>query len=558
VRNTLKTVNTFKFEVYFNNCEMKISTDFMKRIVLLLALVTLGISAVAQDAEIKQAQRLVDVDQAGKAITLLQEAITKYPEATKLYYYLGAVQLKTGEAGKALKTFEKGVSVNPEEAINHVGLGAIRMSEKKPTEAKVFFDKALAMTKSKNVAVLQAIAQAYLTDAKYAETALKLLEKAKSIAPNDPKTFLLMSEVDLYRSMGGPAISNCERAARLDPTNGLPHYIIGMVYMRSQNFPLAEENLQKAVSIDPEFTLAYKELGEFYYSIKDGEKAAKAYESYLKLKENPTDQDKTRYAFFLIMAKNFAKASEIFKPILLKPDVSPITVKGAAFAATESGDLPEAQRLFEKYFGMVTEDKIEAGDYNYFGKLLQKQKKDSIAVVYIQKSLVLVPNQPETAQTLAETYFRLRKYNESIAAYSELKKLREKLTSTDNFRLGQALYNTNQFEKADTVFMTFTEAQSKITAGYLWLGRIKAQLDPDAKLDLAKANYDKVIEIASPSPETGANKKDLIEAYKYVGFYYSQRDDLSQAKAYFEKILALDPNDAKAIEVLKELKKAQK
>lgn len=534
---------------------MKISSDFMKRIVLLLALVTFGFSAVAQDAEIKQAQRLVDIDQSGKAIVLLQESITKYPEATKLYYYLGAVQLKTGDTGKALKTFEKGISVNAEEALNHVGLGAVRMSEKKATEAKVFFDKALGMTKSKNVAVLQAVAQAYLIDPKNAETALKLLEKAKSINSNDPKTYLLMSEVDLIRVMGGPAISNCEKAVRLDPTNGLPHYMIGLVYVRSQNYPLAEENFQKAISVDPEFTLAYKELGEMYYSMKDGAKAANAYESYLRLKENPTDLDKTRYAFFLIMAKNFTKASEVFKPLLVKPEVSPITVKYAAYVAVETGDLAEAKRLFEKFFGMVTPDKIEAGDYKYNGQLLQKLNQDSLAIISYQNSLALNQDQEDIALLRAEALLKARRYPEAVDAYRFLMKLRKKPMSLDFYGLGRAYFYSSQFEKADTTFQKLIEMQPARTIGYIWMCKVKTNQDPTSEKGLAKPYYDKIIEIGSVEPEK--NKKDLIDAYSYMAKYYVNKDDLTSVKTYLKKILELDPNNQMAVDAMKELNKSK-
>jgi Tfp pilus assembly protein PilF len=87
---------------------------------------------------------------------------------------------------------------------------------------------------------------------------------------------MLLAEADLLQNKGGPSITNSEKAARLDPANGKPWYNIALVYQRSQNFPIAEENFKKAISVDPEFTLAYKELGESYYSMKDGEKAASA------------------------------------------------------------------------------------------------------------------------------------------------------------------------------------------------------------------------------------------------------------------------------------------
>src|SRR5882672_11233261 len=126
---------------------------------------------------------------------------------------------------------------------------------------------------------------------------------------------MIMAEADLLQNKGGPSVSNSENAARLDPTNGKPWHNIDLVYQRSQNFALAEEHFKKSISVDAEFTLAYKELGELYYSMKDGEKAAKAYESFLKLKEKPTDQDRLRMAYFYFMAKNYAKANEMFRQL---------------------------------------------------------------------------------------------------------------------------------------------------------------------------------------------------------------------------------------------------
>jgi len=50
-------------------------------------------------------------------------------------------------------------------------------------------------------------------------------------------------------------------------------------------------------------------------------------------------------------------------------------------------------------------------------------------------------------------------------------------------------------------------------------------------------------------------KKDLIEAYSYLGYYYFLKADRKQAKTFFDKVLALDPNDEKANTAIAELKK---
>ncbi len=525
----------------------------MKRVALLFGMIAFGVSVFAQDADIKIAERLLDKDQPAKAIEGLNKAILAYPLATKLYYYLGYVQLKTGETGQALKSFEKGVSVNEKEAINHVGLGAIRMLEKKTVEAKVFFDKALSMSKSKDVAVLQAVAEAYLVDAKHAETALKLLEKAKLIDSTNPKTFMLMGETDLLQNKGGPAITNCERAVRLDPTNAKPYYNIALVYMRSQNFSLADENFQKALSIDPEFTLAYKELGELYYSMKEGEKAVKAYEAYLKMTEKPNEfQTQQRYAFFLFMARNFSKANEVFKKLLDRPEVTPTTLKYYAYSLVEAGDLPESQKTFAKYFSLVPADKVEANDYSYYGKLLLKLNQDSLAAISFQQSLMLNQDQEDVALLRAEALLKAKKFPEAIEAYSTLMKIRKKPMSLDFYGLGRAYYYNSQFEKADTTFQKLIEMQPVRTIGYVWMSKVKANQDPNSELGLAKPYFEKVIEIGSVEPEK--NKKDLIDAYKYLGYYHYLKIEIPVSISFWKKVLELDPNDAQALGVLKELK----
>jgi tetratricopeptide (TPR) repeat protein len=323
--------------------------------------------------------------------------------------------------------------------------------------------------------------------------------------------------------------------------------------MRSQNYPLADENFQKAISTDPEFTPAYKELGEMYYSMKDGEKAAKAYESYLKLKENPNDQDKTRYAFFLFMAKNYVKANETFKPLAAKTDASCTTLKYYGYSLVESGDLAEAQRIFEKYFTCIPKDKLEATDYSYYGKLLQKLNKDSLAIISYQESLTLNPEQEDIALLRAEALLKAKRFQEASDAYLVLMKLRKKPMSLDYYGLGRAYYYNSQFEKADTTFQKLIEMQPARTIGYSWMCKVKTNQDPTSEKGLAKPYYEKIIEIGVVEPEK--NKKDLIEAYSYLAKYYVNKDDLNSVKTYLKKILELDPNNQMAVDAMKELNK---
>ena len=247
----------------------------MNKTAFLLCLCILGASvAFGQDAEIKKSKRLIDVDHAAEAMAPIEAAIKQYPEETDLYYYLGYAQIKNNQLDAAAKSFDAGIAKNPKEAINYAGKGYLSMLQNRPADAKPNLDKALEMTKSKKVHVLKAVAEAYLTNAKFAGDAVALLLKAKAIK-DDAEVEILLAEAYVLQNQAGSAVGAYENAAAMDPKNGKPLYRIGMIYSRP-NPEESQKYLEKAVAADPEFTYAYDELIDIYYQKKEGLRTAGA------------------------------------------------------------------------------------------------------------------------------------------------------------------------------------------------------------------------------------------------------------------------------------------
>lgn len=520
-------------------------------ILILLCFIILTIKfASAQTLEIKDSKRLVEIDQNTKALDALNKAIQTYPVSSSLWYYLGIVQLKEGQRNLAAKSFDKGIALDEKDPLNYVGRGRLSLQEDNLTKATLDFDKALSLTKSKNATVLQAIAEAYLAGNNQVDKALDLLIKAKSLNDHDPETFILLGDAYLEQNNGGLAVTSYERAASLDAKIAKPYYKIGLVYLRSRNLNGAQEAFNKAIELDQNYTLAHKELGELYYLKKEGDKAVKAYQKYLSLTDKP-EVGKLRYAFYLFMAKQFPQANDIFEELIQKKDVNPITLRYYAFSLYEAGDYEQSGNVFEQYFSKAPEQEIEATDYAYYGKLLLKQNKDSLANLQLQKSLTLESNQPEILQLQGETFYKSKKYPESISSYRKLRKLKSKLVSQDLYTLGRAYYFNKQYQEADSTFSKLIELQPNMTIGYLWEARTKSNLDPESENGLAKPYYESLIQKASPMPDK--NKNDLIEAYSYLGYYHFIKQELGVSKSYWQKVLTLDPNDMKAKEALKAL-----
>ncbi|WP_276373426.1 tetratricopeptide repeat protein [Chryseolinea sp. H1M3-3] len=518
-------------------------------ILVLLCCLILSIRfATGQDIELKDAKRLVEVDQQKKAISLLNAAIEKYPLNAQVWFHHGMVHLKNKNVDVATKSFDKGIQLDEKEPLNYIGRGSISLAENNIQKAEIDFTRAQSPSKGKNTSVLKVLGEAYLQHAKLHEKALEVLLKAKAIDNHDPETFLLLGDAYLAQNNGGLAVTSYENAAMLDSKSARPHYKIGLVYLRSRNFPGAQEAFVKAIQIDPAYTLAYKELGELYYQMKDGPKAVKAYESYLSLTDQP-DEGKVRYAFFLFMAKDFAKANSIFSALIDKGSTTPTMLRFYAFSLYEAGDLQQSRKIFEQYFTSAATEEIEASDYAYYGKLLLKQNQDSTAIVAFGRSLSLDGNQPELLQLQAESYFKIKKYAQAIESYEKLMSIRSKPLSQDLYTLGRAYYFNQEYDKAEVTFQKLVELQPNMTVGYLWTARTKSNLDPESEKGLAKPFYETLIEKALPTPEK--NKNDLMEAYSYLGYYHFLKQEAAISKSYWNKLLELNPNDTRAKEALK-------
>lgn len=532
MKKILETLSRIWFPVFILRCMLVLSLRF----------------AFGQDVEIREARNFIEKEHNQKALAILNKAVQTYPSSAVAYYYLGIAQIKNGQRDVALKSFDKGIALDEKEGLNYAGKGYLSILENNPQKAKMDFDKAISLTKSKNVVVLQAIAESYLADGKLVNDALNVLSKARSVDDHNPETFILLGDAYLQQNNGGLAVTSYEKAASLDPKIARPHYRIGMVYLRSRNFDGALDEFTKAIQIDPEYTLAYKEQGELYYQMKEGDKAVEAYEKFLALTGKP-EFGKLRYAFFLLMAKEFPMANEIFKDLVTKDDASPITLRFYAISLFEAGDYQQSRNIFEQYFVKAPQQEIEASDYVYHGKVLLKESEDSLAVLSFQKSLQMEPRKPEVIQLQAETYFKSKKYQNAIASYEQLMTIRPKPASQDYYTLGRAYYFVEQYEKAEVTFLKLIELQPNMTVGYLWEARAKSNLDPESENRLAKPFYEKLIEKASATPEK--SKNDLVEAYSYLGYYHFLKHELPVSKSYWQKVLALNPGDIKAKEALK-------
>jgi len=513
----------------------------------------------AQSPEIRKAFRYFDIEQPSKMIPALEQAAQANPESI---YYLGLGYILKGDLNKALSTFEKGISDNDKDPLVVAGKGHVKLLEKKTAEGKALLTQAADMNRRKTTEQWEAIGRAYLSDSKFLLDAIGALEKAKAIDNGDPEVHLLLGDAYLLQNQGGESVSSYERAFSADQKWAKPLHKIAKVYQRSRNNDIVMDYLNRAITVDQEYAPAYKDLGETYYLQKKADKAVEAYEKYLGISENPGEA-KFQYAFFLFMAKNYEKANAIFKEVLTDKNASPTALKFYAFSLIEQGKDQEARKILEQYFQKAKPEEVKASDYASYGKLLLKLKEDSLANEIFAKGILLDSADQEIRELHAETYYKRKKYSQAAEAYGDLVKVKERAEQRpspyDLFYMGFSYYMDEQFNKADTAFTKLSVEQPNSTLGFLWAAKARVQIDSTGEQGLAVPMYEIFIEKAAENPEK--NKKDLIEAFDYLGTYaLHKKNDMAEATKYFQRILALDPGNQRAkdyMDAVKEMNNPQ-
>lgn len=183
-----------------------------------------------------------------------------------------------------------------------------------------------------------------------------------------------------------------------------------------------------------------------------------------------------------------------------------------------------------------------------------------MGIVELKRALEMDTTKKILNSDIALAYYKIKKYNEAIYYYSR-KIAAGDPTVNDYLYLGSAYYASKQFALADSAFKKVTTASPELTLAYKYRAKCNVQLDPDSKLGLAKPHYEKVMELILAKPELlekGNNKKDLIEAYEYLGAYnLIILKDKDKATEFFTKIKDLDPNNKKVIDFFKDLEKTK-
>jgi tetratricopeptide (TPR) repeat protein len=374
---------------------------------------------------------------------------------------------------------------------------------------------------------------------------------AEKLDPKNDELYIVKGDAYiLFLNDGSKAISNYNMAAALNPGSPTAKLRVGQLWMKARQYQMALNYYQDVVKIDSTFAPAYRELGFLNSKAGRNEEAKKNFKKFLELSAGNIGS-RLQYINTLMELQDYGEALNEVLTVLATDRSNNDLNRALAYSYFETGQYEKGLQAMENFIAIAPDDKERSLDYAYWGRLLVKVKRDSVAAVVLMKAYEMDTSKADLISEAALAYNKIKAYTKAADLY-QMKITLNKATPMDYYNLGKTYYNLQDFKMADSMLAIFNVQQPTYIQGFVWRARASSKLDPDSKAGTAKAVYEAILE--KTVADSVKYQKERIEALYYLTFYYFQlysdgkvKENGVKAMEYGERIVAIDPNDENAV-----------
>ncbi len=536
----------------------------MKKIFFILLSAFTFSSAGAQKPDDVQKDMYYENYESAKA-KLLQMA-NNQEVSPDVWYWLGEIYLQQGKTDSAALVYQQHAAADlqkeyskKESPLVYIGWAHVLLDSGKADEAKAQIIKILEESKYKNAEALHAAARAYL-ESKNGDLnqAIQWMDQAIKRDKKNPALYTTLG--DIYRKQvdGSNAIRNYDMALEEDGNYAEAMYKEGKIYKTQNSDDIYLDKFLKAYELDSTYGPNLLELYKYYY-FKDVSKADQYLEQYFRHTDYSPEQDYMRTDLYYASRKFKDAINEAQKIIAREKDtVQPRLYKLIAYSDAALGDSMMALENMNRYFEKQDTADYVAKDYVLKAKLLEKLSTDTNQVVDNYKEALRIEKEDKEKLDYYTklAYLESKRNNDSAEAYwrGKIYETKPDPTNLDIYKWGMALYQSRNFQMADSVFGLYEAKYPDQVYGPLYRAKANTFIDTTMQLGLAVPHYQRLIEVAGK--DSVKNKNLLTLAYEYLGAYEATVTKRYAASLkYFDKVLELDPGNEDAVRNTAILKK---
>lgn len=479
------------------------------------------------------------------------------------YYYLGQLALRENKTSEAMKYFNDGIALDAANPYNYIGLGFIDLKKGDEKGAEKYFKDAESRAK-KDQTVQVEIARAYYnTDpVKYQAKYEKIIANALKKDSKNPDIYIFEGDVlsdKAYATQDskiyGQAAAKYDMATSYDPQSAVAYVKYADMYMNANNPRFAITKLEELIKNNPNSALGQRQLADAYYENQQFDKAAVQYGNYVK-NPNHFKEDEDRYAFILFYDNKFQDGFD-YASSLLKQNPDNFSamryqfMNAAQIESMQGTLLPLAEKLLAAHRSNPDANKFASIDYTLIADELQKDGRPDDAIAVLQEGIQAIPTNANFHKQLANVYLDADKLDKTVEEFNLYLDKTPNPGYNDYLQLALYAYVTGVTGMGDQYYDIAVDNANKAAQAspsqykpHKVLGDIaKARAQGDAAKSAAQPEYLIAVDLLGENPDPRFNN-DAKNIYNYLGNYYLDQKNVSEAKKYFNKVLEIEPDNA--------------
>ena len=425
--------------------------------------------------------------------------------------------------------------------------------------------KAFEKKNKKNAENLVAFGRAFMeakdtaNAAKYAELALKA---NKSYAP----AYILKGDLRALADDGGGAASMFDQAIYFDPKNPEAYRKYAIIYSKI-DFRGSIDKLEQLRSNVPDYPVDLP-IARLYDNAGKITEAITYYEKVAHDQMEPIDLAKFALKYYL--NKEYDKSMALINESLAKYPRSSSLNRVGLMNTIATEDFDKALEFGDRLFNKSDSADFKDFDYNNYAKAYIGKGQYDEAIALYHKAMEVSTESKDAINNLrkeiSEAYQKKGDFDAAVKEYREYLENTSSKTASDYSTLAEMYYKhaadlqdaeqMAAIKQADDIYKDLQErfANNQDVVAYVLnrRGTLNAIMDPDSKQGLAKPVFEQLMKLLeAKESRTDVDNKRLITCYRYMLSYsLLVQDDKAGAKSWAEKILAIDPENEQAKQVM--------
>jgi tetratricopeptide (TPR) repeat protein len=275
------------------------------------------------------------------AIDEMEQLLSSYADFATGHHELGALYLATGQKDRAFEHYQKAADLDPQNTGILKQLADFYYTEKNNADnAKSLYSQIIEQD-PEHVEVLQILGNLAVVDRDF-ETAKTFYKRVLDLEPWNHDALIIIEKLEQHE------------IKQANDQNDDSAYVHSQRLVQEGKIDEAIHVLEELIKLEPDFALAYNDLGVLYYQTDQKEKTLKCYEEAVRLDPDQLNYKKNLADFYFV-------------------------------------ELGEVEKALEIYFRLLNEDPTDIETLMATGYICRALKRDDDAIVFFERVLDIEP-----------------------------------------------------------------------------------------------------------------------------------------------------------------------